>query len=116
MVLLLNKIELKEEFLNGELIRFNELLSSLEDQHGYCAHSVNIDLKRKEQLLLIVEWENEVAAKNYLQAEEFKLLVETTNKVGKKCSSSLAGVLSHGEIQIVCQQMRPPPVFEPSHE
>lgn len=116
MVLLLIKIELKEDLLNGELISIDGLLGSIEEQDGYRTHSVSIDLKEEEQLLLIVEWNNETAAKNYLQAEEFKLLVERIKKRGTKYSCKLAGVLSRGGIEIISEQMRSPPIFEASHE
>ena len=112
MVLLLINIALKEDHPNGDLKRLDELLSSLEDQAGYCTHSVNRDLKRAEQLLLIVEWENEVTAKTYLDSEAFNLLVETIEKAGEKYSSNLAGVLSRGGIEIVREQISSPPTFE----
>lgn len=114
MVLLLIKSEFNQEILIDELIKIEGLLKSLENQDGYCTHSVNIEQKREKQLLLIVEWKNEVAAKNYLQTEECKLLVEALKKIGKKYSSYLAGVLSRGEIEIVKEQISLPPIFETS--
>ena len=114
MVLLLIKIESKVAYLHDELIRIEGLLVSLENQEGYCTHSVNIDQKQEKQLLLIIEWKNEAAAENYLQTKEFKLLIETIKKVGKKYSSNLVGVLSHGEIEIVKEQISSPSIFEAS--
>ena len=108
MVLLLIKIEFKEDFLISELIGIKGLLGSIEDQDGYFTHSINIDLKKEEQLLLIVEWKNESAANNYLQTEEFSLLLKRIKKVGSKYSYKLAGVLSRGQIEIVKEQMTPP--------
>ena len=100
MVLLLITIDLKDEYLGGALFKLDEILGSLDAQEGYCAHSVNRDLSNKAQLLLIIEWKNEAAAKRYLQEIEFKLLVETIKTIGKKYAGSLAGVLSHGGAEL----------------
>lgn len=116
MVLLLINIALKEDHLSGDLNRLDELLSSLEDQEGYCTHTVNRELKRVEQLLLIIEWENEVTATAYLDSEAFKLLVETIKKVGAHYSSILTGVLSRGEIEIVREQISSPSILEASQD
>lgn len=113
MVLLLIKIALKGDHLSSDLNILDELLSSsFEDQTGYCTHSVNIDLKGENQLLLIVEWESEADAKNFLLTETFGLLVETIEKVGAEYSSNLAGVLSRGAIEIVREQISSPTILE----
>lgn len=116
MVLLLINITPKDDHLSGDLDRLDELLSSLEDQEGYCTHTVNKDLRRVEQLLLIVEWENEVSAKTYLDSEAFKLLVEKIKKVGAHYSSCLTGVLSRGEIEIVRELISSPPILVASQD
>ena len=108
MVLQLIKIEFKEKFLSDELIRLEELLKSLEIQDGYCTHTINFDLNREKQLLLIVEWKNEVVAKKYLTTEEFRSLVEVIKTVGKNYSSQLVGVLSRGGVEIALKHNRSP--------
>ena len=108
MVLQLIKIEFKEKFLSDELIRLEGLLKSLEIQDGYCTHSINFDLKREKQLLLIVEWNNEVVAKKYLKTEEFRSLVEVIKKLGKNYSSQLVGVLSRGGVEIALKHNSSP--------
>ena len=116
MVLLLIKIEYKTDFLSSDLVRIDEQLSSLEDTEGYCAHSLNINLKEKEQLLLIIEWSSKQAVTNYLQTEEFKVLVRTIKKVGKKYSFNVAGILSRGEVEMVREMIIYPPIFEAPQE
>ena len=116
MVLQLIKIEFKKKALSDELIRLEGLLKSLEIQNGYCTHSINFNLKRAKQLLLIVEWKNEVAAKNYMKTEEFRSLVEAIKKVGTKYSCKLTGVLSRGQIDSVKEQTSSSSILEVSQE
>ena len=116
MVLLIIKIEFKEDLLNAELTSLGGILGSIEERDGYQSHSVNVGLKEKEQLLLIVEWKNEAAVKNYLQTEEFQLLVERINKVGTKYSCELAGILSRGRIESLKEKTSSPLIVEPFHE
>ncbi len=116
MVLLIIKIEFKEDLLNAELSNLDGILGSIEERDGYQSHSVNVGLKEKEQLLLIVEWKNEAVVKNYLQTEEFQLLVERINKVGTKYSCELAGVLSRGRLESIKEQTSSPPILEPFYK
>jgi quinol monooxygenase YgiN len=108
MVLLLINIDLKDDYLGGNMIGLNEILNSIAAQEGYCGHSVNWDLKRHERLLLITEWKSEAAVERYLQTDEFKLLLETAKTVGKNYAMSLANVLSRGGFELTKEQVVSP--------
>lgn len=105
MVLLLIKIDLKADYLHDGVIRLKEILNSIGTQDGYCGHSVNWGHKRQEQLLLIVEWKSKAAIEMLLRTDEFKLLIETTKKVGENYAISLANVLSRGGLDLAKEQI-----------
>jgi len=104
MVLLFIRIDLKADYLDGDVIRLKEILNSIDAQEGYCSHSVNCDHKEQEQLLLIAEWKSTAAIKRLLQTDDFKLLIETAKTVGKHYAVSLANVLSRGGIELAKEQ------------
>lgn len=116
MVLLLIEIALTKDHLEEDLNWLDELLNSVEYQAGYCCHSVSRDLRRWEQLMLVVEWKNEVDATNYLNTEAFRLLKEAMEKVGENFSASVVGVLSRGEIETAKTQASAPSIFEAPHQ
>lgn len=100
MVLLLITIDLKDDYLGGDLFKLDGILSSLDAQEGYRAHSVNRDLRNQAQLLLIAEWKSEAAVERYMQTDEFKLLIQTIKMVGKKYAVSFVNVLSSGGLEL----------------
>lgn len=95
MVLFLIEIDLPDHSLANDLERVNVVLDSFHHHPGYCTHSINRYLHKENRILLIVEWADEAALKLFLQSLEFKLLNDTIKSIGKKYSSSFAGVLSH---------------------
>ncbi|MGI9537597.1 MAG: antibiotic biosynthesis monooxygenase [Desulfocapsaceae bacterium] len=114
MVLLLIKIDFKDDSLGGHLFRIDEHLDSLHVQEGYCTHSVNRHLQTQKQWMLAIEWKNEAAAKNYLQTKEFKLLEKAVEKVGAIYAVSLAGVLTRGGVDSLKEQHSSPLFKVPS--
>jgi len=104
VVLLLIKIDLKADCLDGDVIRLKKILNSIDAQEGYCSHSVNWDHKGQEQLLLISEWKSAAAIKRLLQTDDFKLLIETAKTLGKHYAISLANVLSRGGLELAKEQ------------
>ena len=55
MVLLIIKIEFKEDLLNAELSNLDGILGSIEERDGYQSHSVNVGLKEKEQFVTLIQ-------------------------------------------------------------
>lgn len=105
MVLLCIKIDLKDNDFGGDLIWLDEFLVSLKSQDGYCGHNIKRDINHQEKLLLVVEWTNDVALKRCLQKEEFKLFREKIKAIVEKFTSSMAWVLTYGEIRLVMDRI-----------
>jgi quinol monooxygenase YgiN len=101
MILLLFTIDLKSDCQSNGVAGLDEILSSIVTQEGCCGHSINRGLKGNRGLLLVTEWNDEAAAERHMQTDEFKLLVQSVEKVGKTNVMSVANVLSRGGFELI---------------
>ncbi len=108
MILLVFTIDLKSGCQNNEVAGLEEILSSIVTQEDCCGHSISQDIEGNGGLLLVTEWNSEAAAERHMQTDEFKLLIQSVEKVGKTNAMSVANVLSRGGLELIEEQIASP--------
>ncbi len=101
MILLLFTVDLKSDCQSNDVADLDEILSEIVTQEGCYGHSISQGIKGNGGLLLVTEWDSETAAERYMQTDEFKLLVQSVEKVGKTNVLSVANVLSRGGFELI---------------
>jgi quinol monooxygenase YgiN len=105
MILLVFTIDLKSGCQSNEVAGLEEILSSIVTQEDCCGHSISQDIKGNGGLLLVTEWNSEAALEKHMQTDQFKLLTQTVEKVGKANAMSVANVLSRGGLELIEEQI-----------
>lgn len=101
MILLLFTIDLKSDCQSNGVAGLDEVLNSIVTQEGCCGHSISLGIKGNGGLLLVTKWNDEAAAERHMQTDEFKLLIQSVEKVGKTNAISVANVLSRGGFELI---------------